>query len=122
MDSLKKIFLQSPGHYAAALIVAVLAGVFRYATLPEGVGVRYALYEIFSVSGYVTFLIGGLVTVAYFGAFDLFGYVFSPGRRKYRNYAQYSEVKTQERGRDGYYFVPYFVVGILVVLISLFFG
>ena len=125
MYKLKKFFLQSPGHYIAALILTVAVGAFRYFALPEEVGTQFALYEVLSVSGFVTFLIGGLMTVAYFGAFDLFGYVFSPGRsgenKKYRDYADYSEKTAQKRARDGYYFVPYYVVGIVVVLVSLLF-
>lgn len=126
MYSLKKALFQSPGHYLAALILAVAVGAFRYSTLPEGIDVRFACYEILSVSGYVTFLIGALLTVSYFGAFDLFGYVFSPGRsgehRRYKDYVHYTQQKTEKRARGGYFFVPYYVVGVAVVLISYLFA
>ena len=126
MYSLKKFLFHSPGHYIAALILAAAVGAFRFSTLPDGINVRFAWYEILSVSGYVTFLIGALMTVSYFGAFDLFGYVFSPGRtgehRKYKDYAHYSQKKMEKRGREGYFFVPYYVVGFAVVLISRFFA
>lgn len=140
MRAIKKFFFQSPGHYIAALILTVIVGVFRFATLLEGIdpqlswyetlsvsglegiSLRFALYEIFSVSGFVTFLIGMLMTVAYFGAFDLFGYAFSPARngevRRYRTYADYVHHKEEKRASGGCYFVPYYVVGIAVVLIS----
>lgn len=122
MYFLKKIFVHSPGHYIAALILAVAVGAFRFSTLPEGISARFTWYEILSVSGYVTFLIGALLTVSYFGAFDIFGYAFSTFRaaekRKYKDYVQYSQQKAEKRSRGKYYFVPYYVVGIAVVLIS----
>ena len=101
---------------------AAAVGAFRYAMLSDGVDARWAAYEVLSVAGFVTFLVGMLLTVAYFGAFDMFSYVFAPGRvgdmPKYKNYAEYSHQKAQKRARGGYYFVPYYVVGIAVVLIS----
>lgn len=65
MHALKKFLVHSPGHYIASVILTAAVGVFRYFTLPEGVGSRFALYEILSVSGFVTFLIGALMTVSY---------------------------------------------------------
>lgn len=126
MDFLKRIFFPSLGSYIGASVVAVLAGVFRYSTLPDDVGLRFAWFEILSVSGMITVLIGALLMVSHFGAFDLFGYVFSPGRRgahrKYKGYADYSLQKTEKRAKEGYFYVPYFVVGIVLLLISAFFA
>lgn len=125
MYLLKKIFVQSPGHYIAALLLDAAVGIFRFTTLPQGIGARFLWREVLSVSGSVTLLIGGLLTVAYFGAFDLFGYVFSPGRfgenRKYKDYAQYSQKMAERRASGGYSFVPYYVVGTVVALSSLLF-
>ncbi len=125
MELLKKIFIHSLGHYIAALILAVGMGLFRVITLPEGVGVRFAWYEILSVSGAVVFLIGALMTVSYLGAFELFGYVFSPERRgkrrKYKNYAQYSQQMAEKRAKGEYYFVPYYVIGAFVFVLSFLF-
>lgn len=124
MDLFRKVFLHSPGHYIVALVLAVAVGVYRYCMLSDGVATQYALYEIFSVSGYVTFLIGALFTVSYLGAFDLFSYVFSSARSsgKYKNYADYSQKTAEKRSSGDYFFVPYYVVGIVVVLISLLFS
>ena len=126
MYSLRKIFFHSPGHYIVALVIAVAVGLFRFSTLPVGISPWFVAYEVLSVSGYVTFLIGGLMTVSYFGAFDLFGFVFTPrgrnGQKKYKNYTEYTEKKTESRAREGYFFVPYFVVGFVLVLISWFFA
>lgn len=126
MYRLKKFFVHSPGHYIGAAILAVAVGIFRYCTLAEGVSTRLACYEIFSVAGFVTVLIGMLLTVAYLGAFDLFGYVFSPGRtgehRKYKSYADYCQQKAEKRAREQLFFVPYYVVGVVLVLIACLFG
>jgi hypothetical protein len=122
MYNLRKIFLQSPWHYFGAAVVAIAVCVFRYFTLAEETTALLMWYEMLSVSGMVTVLLGMLLTVAYFGAFDLFGYVFSPGRtgehKKYRNYADYTRQKEEKRARGGLYFVPYYVIGILLVLIA----
>ena len=118
MNALKKIFGQSIWNYVAAVVLAVAVGVFRFVMLPKGVDVRFMWSEILSVSGIVTFLIGALLLVAHLGAFDLFGYVFSPGRQKYKNYTDYSQQKEQSRAKGGYFFVPYFVVGVIIALIS----
>lgn len=122
MYSLKKFFCNFPGHYLAACILAVAVGLFRYFTLPEGLILSYLWYEVLSVSGYVVVLVGALFTVSYYGAFDLFGYVFSTERSKYKNYVDYSEQKYVKRAREGYFFVPYYVVGIAIVIISRFFS
>lgn len=126
MHYLRKLLMHSPGHYIAALGTAAVAAVYRYWTLPAGVGVRFAAYEILSVSGMVTVLVGGLMTVAYLGAFDIFGFAFSPGRfegkRKYKDYVDYTQQKTQKRARDGWYFVPYYLAGAVLLLISAIFS
>lgn len=126
MYLLRKIFLHSPVHYAVAVVLAVVVAVLRFAALPADAGAQFAWYESLSVSGYVTFLIGALITVAYYGAFDIFTYAFSAGRfgkgKKYKNYADYSVSKSERRSRENYYFVPYFVVGVVVFLISLLFA
>lgn len=122
MYALKKFFVHSPGHYIGALIFAAAVGILRFFTLPETVGVRFRWYEILSVSGFATFLVGALMTVAYFGAFDIFGYAFAPGRfqgiKKYKDYTDYSQQKAEKRAIGAYYFVPYYVVGIVVLLVS----
>ena len=122
MYSLKKFFAQSPGNYLVALFLSVIVGLFRYSTLPDGLSTSYVWYEILSVSGSVTFLIGALLTVSHFGAFDIFSFAFSSDRtgehRKYKNYAEYSEDRTAKRTKVGYIFVPYYIVGIVVILLS----
>ena len=126
MYTLKKFFLHSPGHYIAAVVLAALVCMFRFNNLDDLVSPQFAWYDSLSVAGYATFLVGALFTVAFFGAFDLFTYVFSPGRiganRKFKSYAQYANHKEELRARQTYYFVPYYVVGVVVYLISLLFA
>lgn len=126
MYFLKKILFHSPVHYIIAAVLAAAVVIFRFSTLPEGVGAQFAWYDALSVAGYATFLIGALLAVAHYGAFDLFGYIFSPGRvgnvRKYKSYADYSAKKAESRARDGMIFIPYFVVGIVVFLLSFLFA
>lgn len=123
MYSLRKFFLHSPGHYIGAALVVAAVTAFRMFMLPVGVAARFAWYDSLSVAGGVTFFVGALLTVAYFGAFNLFGYVFSPGRlgehRKYKSFAHYCQIQEENRARQAYYFVPYYVVGIGVLLFSL---
>lgn len=126
MYTLKKLIFQSPGRYIAALVVAALVVAFRLYTLGPGLDLRFVCYETLSVAGGVTFLVGGLLAVAHFGAFDLFGYVFSPGRvgevKKYKSYAHYTQVQEEKRSRNGYPFIPFFVVGLMLYLIALLFA
>lgn len=126
MYTFRKFFLHSPGHYVGALLIAAAVTAFRMFMLPEGVGELFAWYDSLSVAGGVTFFTGALVTVSYFGAFNLFGYVFSPGRlgehRKYKSYAHYCQLQEESRARLPYYFIPYYVVGIAVLLVSFLVG
>lgn len=126
MDALKKALFRSPWYYVAALVLSAVIGVARYFALGEGVYIGFALYDCISVAGGVTFLVGGLFAVAHFGAFDMFSYVFSPdrlaGKQKYKSFAHYSQAMEEKRGRQGYTFLPFFVVGIVVFLISLLFA
>lgn len=121
MYTLKKFFLHSPGHYVASLILAVAVFLFRWYNLSETVGIGFAVYDCLSVAGGVTFLVGALFTVSYFGAFDLFAYVFARAfeKKHYKSYAHYANEKEEKRGRERYYFVPYLVVGTVVFLLSL---
>ena len=78
MYALKKAFCHSPWHYVAAVILSVVVMLFRRANLPAEVGIGFAMYDSCSVAGGVTFLIGALLAVAYFGAFDLLINLFFP--------------------------------------------
>ena len=125
MQALRKALFQSPWPYVVALALSLAMGVARYFALGEGVNLGFALYECLSVAGAVTFLVGALLAVAHFGAFDMFGYVFSPdrvaGKGKYKSFAHYSQAMETKREKEGYIFLPFFVVGIAIYLISLLF-
>lgn len=126
MYALRKFFLHSPGYYVAAVILTAAVAAFRFVNLGVAAAPRFAWYDSLSVAGGVTFLVGALLTVAYFGAFDLFGYVFSPGRvgehRKYKSFAHYTHEKQEKRSREPYHFVPFYVVGVVAILVSFLFA
>lgn len=126
MDALRKSLFQSPWPYVAALVLSLIVAVARYFALGDGVELRFALFECISVAGGITFFVGALLAVTHFGAFDMFAYVFSPdrlaGKSKYKSFAHYASAMEEKRGREGYFFLPFFVVGIVVYLISLLFG
>ena len=140
MDALRKIFGQSILTYIVAAVFALAVAIFRFITLLEGLDLEMGWYqtlttvgwggmspslawhEILSVSGYATFLIGALMLVTHWGALDIFGYVCSFGRRKYRDYTDYSQQKAEKRNKAGYIFVPFFVIGLVLFLISCIFS
>lgn len=124
MYALKKALFHSPWHYVAAVVLSIVVILFRRWNLPADIGAAFAMHECFSVAGGVTFLVGALFAVTYFGAFDLFGYVFGRAMEKqnYKSYAHYATAKQEKRSREQYYFVPYFVVGAIVFLLSFLFA
>ena len=121
MNFIKKLFVHSLGHYIAALImnlviIAVYVGVY-------GIDIKLNWYNAVSVSGFVTMLIGALFMVAFMGVFDLFGYTasrLSGKNHKYSDYTQYHLSKMERRNNSGYYFMPYFIVGFIVFMVSFF--
>ncbi len=124
MKRLKQLFLQSWKRYVTAgafcvvlaLIVLILKG-FRH---------RVNYVDALTISGAVTFLIGMLMLVWYYGAFDTFGFAFTnifrdPGKR-FKSLYDYCEIKTEKRRKGGYVFMPYITVGLAVLLIGLLIG
>ena len=118
MGFLRRFFLHSPKRYVSGLLLAtaliLLALYFR------GYDRIFYYYDAFTLSGAAVFLIGLLQLVAYFGAFDTFGYGFSSfsGNRKYDSLYEYSSRKWEKRSRGELVFMPYIVVGVLVVLVG----
>ena len=75
------------------------------------------------LSGMILIFFGGLAICSYFGIFDIFS--FYPGRKKKEdgkkeNYGDYVERKKLERSSDkSLFFLPYFIVGGLMLIASL---
>lgn len=67
----------------------------------------------------MTVLIGALVLLTSFGAFDTMGYSISSWRmekRKYRDLYEYSLTKGEKHKKDRFGFVPYVLVGAVFFL------
>ena len=120
MDVLRKLFGQSVTNYVVAMVVAVAVGVFRFLMLSKEGSVVLILHETISVAGLATFLIGALLMVAQWGAFDMLSYAFTPKRGKYKDFVEYTQRKAEKRSKEGYIFMPFFVVGVVLVLVSSF--
>ena len=124
MKRLKQLFLQSPKQY-------IIAGVFNIVLalivlILKGFRLRVNYVDAFTISGAVTFLIGMLRLVWYFGAFYTFGYSFTnifrePGKR-FKSLYDYCEIKTEKRRKGGYVFMPFITVGLVMLLIGLLIG
>lgn len=119
MEFLKKLFIHSPLDYIIALVVS-FAVFFEYLFF-NGFDKGYNYLEAAFVSGFIVVLYGGLKTVIYYGAFDTFGYGFAKmfgNKAKYVDLIDYNERKKAKRVKLNYPFIPYFVVGSLVLLIA----
>ena len=118
---LKRIFLHSPVRYIVSLIICVTIAIV-YVAFQNGWTLLFSWGNGITAGGAIMILIGLLVLVSQFGAFDIFGYAFSSLRgqkRKYHDLYEYSENKNVERKKTVYYFVPYIVVGIIVLIIGI---
>lgn len=122
MNFLRKYFLHSPGHYAAALILNIF---FTLLVLfLKGFDWLRAYMEAFSVAGAISVLYGMLLWVSAAGAFYTFGYAFSyfRGERSYKDYYEYTRAKEEKQARKEKIYMPYIVVGIVFLLISFVFS
>ncbi len=121
MSILGRIFHHSPKHYGIAAGIGVLTALL--VLLRDGFHLRIHYMNALTVAGAVVLLIGLLLLVGYYGAFDTFGYSFSTlGRRRYDSLYEYSQAKQQERSRGGWLFCPYLITGLVLLLIGLLLG
>ncbi len=119
MKFLRKYFIHSPGHYIAALVLNIS---FTLLVLfLKGFDWLRAYVEAFSVAGAVSVLFGMLVFVSSAGAFNTFGYAFSyfRGERRYKDFYEYTVAKEEKQARRQKVYMPYIVVGIAFLIISL---
>ena len=116
---LDKIFFHSLKKYCILFVVAcilVLIGLLLN-------GFEYAIYYVnsFFVAGFSMVCFGGLSIINYFGGYDFMSYAFSkrnPDGTKIQ-YSTYIENKESKRKVKNLPFGPYFVVGIIFIIISL---
>ena len=122
MKFLKKVFFHSLSTYIIAASICVIILIVNLSLNNFKDLINYV--NGFQVGGAVVFLIGCLVLVSYFGAFDSFGYAFSRFKKdpdkKYRDRYEYEAVKQQERENKKFNCVPYLVTGLFFILIGIF--
>jgi hypothetical protein len=119
MKLFKKLFLHSLSQYLFALGIGVTVTLL-YALL-NGTHLNMYLYGM-GLAGLLLILIGGLATTTYFGAFDTFGYsfgkVFNYKKNKNIKLPEYVEQQNIKRKAQNLTFMPYYVVGVLLLIIS----
>ena len=121
MSLFRKLFLHSPLKYIISFIVggAIAVGVLFI----EGFDIKMSYQDAFFIAGAVLVVTGGLSFVTYFGGFDIFVYgfmSFNPNRR-YKDLYEYSEAKKEKRRSKSIPFMPYIVIGVIYIIVSLFF-
>jgi len=119
MKFLRKYILHSPVQYAIAVGINVF---FTLLVLYlKGFDRILAYVEAFSVAGAVSVLFGLLLWVSAAGAFNTFGYAFSFFRseRRYKDLYEYTVAKQEEVSKQKKIYIPYIVVGVVFLIISL---
>ena len=115
MSIWNRLFRHKPVHYVLPSLLGLL--IAALSLMKSGTGARLYWVDALTVSGAVVILVGLLVLLAHFGAFDTFSYAFSTlsSVRRYKNLYEYSVVKQEARSRSGWFFVPYLAVGLLLL-------
>lgn len=118
MGFLKRWFFHSPVRYIVALVLNI--AVVLIVLCVRGFEVRSYYVDAFSAAGAASVFFGLLLWVAAAGAFDMFGYGFSTFGtvRKYRDLYEYTVRKKEQRGRQNKTYMPYIVVGLVFLLVS----
>ncbi len=122
MEKFKYILIKS-----AVVLVIMLALVGIYLSFTSFTNLIDYCNGFFSI-GLICVLVGGLAWVSSVGGFDGIGYstyyVFVGTRaksieeRKYKNYADYMKQKEQERRGKFYTITPYFIIGGILLIVS----
>lgn len=120
MQKLKESLFSSPVRYIVSLIITIILTII--VLISRGFDALIGYIDGLGVSGFVIILVGGLSIVSYFGFFDTVSYGFSTiGRREKRKYEDLVDYKNKanEKRKGGVLpFLPYFVCGILLIIIS----
>ena len=123
MSLLRRLVLHSPKRYLAGLLLA--AALSFLGLCLRGFDRLFYYVDAIELAGAAVFFMGLLQLVAYFGAFDTFGYAFSGFRRKERSYQDlmaYNTQKQEKRRQQELPFMPFILVGILFMLIGFLLG
>ena len=119
MKFLREYVFHPPIHYGVAFglnVFLVLLVLFL-----KGFDRILAYIDAFSVAGAVSVLFGLLMLVTSLGAFNMFGYAFSGFRteRKYKDLYEYTVAKQEKVSKQKKIYIPYIVVGVVFLIISL---
>ena len=116
----RKLFLHSPVRYIVGLVLALIIGFL--CLLSKGFEYRISYVDAFSVAGAAVFFMGLLQAVAFYGAFDIFGYSFSAFRGKKRKYTDYVDYQTKKRAvksNSKLIYMPFIAVGAVFFIIGM---
>lgn len=123
MEWFSNIFLHSWKKYVVSGCVSLVAVVVL--VLLRGYNTVVSYCDACFVVGFTLICIGGLSVLAYHGAYDTFGYSANTITRKkdqvkqYEDLHDYVEKKKEKRKGKKYNSVPYFVIGIFWLIISI---
>lgn len=118
----QKIIFHSPIKYLIIFIltsiVCLLISFIKNFTL-------IGFVDAFFISGTITFVIGLLSLLSYFGAFDTFAYSFSYVKNSYSksnnkniDFYNYKQNKILKREKSNFSFTPYLIIGFVFLIIS----
>ena len=120
MKFIKKLFINSWIRYLVSFVIGLIIAVI-YLSL-NGFKYFYNYVNAISTAGISLIFIGLLSLVSYLGAFYAFGYGFSQifgNKSNYKDLYDYTARKIEIRKRKNFIFMPYIIVGIIFVIISL---
>lgn len=119
MKLFKKLFLHSPYQYLFSIGLGITITLL-YVSF-NGSHFNMYLYGM-SLAGLLLILIGGLSTTTYFGGFDSFSYsfgkLFNYKKNKNIKFPEYVEQKNIKRKAQELNFMPFYVVGIVLIFVS----
>jgi len=114
----KKIFIHSLNRYISALVFGIAIIVLNNCLI-NGWNVLMNYVDAFFIAGASNILIGGLAWIGNTGAYDIFGYVFARKRPNITCLYDYTESKREKREKSKFSFIPWIVVGVFFLLISI---
>lgn len=116
-----RIFFHSPIRYIVSFVLSTCITVAYLFSTNFKILKCYA--DGMLAGGAFSVLFGLLVLVIYLGAFDTFAYgfkrIFNRTNGKYNDLVEYENVMKEKRSKNKFIFVPYLVVGVLFILVSI---
>ena len=119
-DRIKYFFIDNKGKFIFAAILSI-AIILLYTVLNNSWKNIIAYCDILFLTSGVLLCVAGFSFVNYHGFFDMFAFSFSKKKRKEmgEDYYQYSERKNLERKSNKLAPVPYLLVSLLLLIVSI---